>query len=56
MDDSTRIFQQLGIALGLGLLVGLQRQRTDARLAGFRTFPIVTVMGTLTALLSQVMG
>ena len=41
------IFIRLGIVLGLGLLVGLQRQRTDARLAGFRTFPLVTLFGAL---------
>jgi hypothetical protein len=33
-------FTRLAIARGLGLVVGLQRQqRTDARLAGFRTSP-----------------
>src|SRR5689334_16392141 len=44
-------FQQLAIALGLGLLVGLQRERTNARLAGVRTFPLITLYGTLSALL-----
>ncbi|MEW6305228.1 MAG: MgtC/SapB family protein [Verrucomicrobiota bacterium] len=44
--------EPLGIALGLGLLVGLQRERTDAQLAGFRTFPLVTVAGTLCAQLA----
>ncbi len=50
------IFQQLGVALGLGLLVGLQRERVASRLAGFRTFPMVTVLGTLLALLAQSFG
>jgi uncharacterized membrane protein (DUF4010 family) len=49
-------FRQLGIALGLGLLVGLQRERTNARLAGFRTFPLITVFGTICALLAQTFG
>lgn len=44
------------IALGLGLLVGLQRQRVDSRLAGLRTFAFVTVLGTVTALVSQHFG
>ncbi len=44
------------IALGLGLLVGLQRQRVDSRLAGLRTFALVTVLGTVTALVSQHFG
>ena len=52
-----RIFFLLGVALGLGLLVGLQRERSSARrLAGFRTFPIITVFGTVCALLAQTFG
>jgi uncharacterized membrane protein (DUF4010 family) len=50
------LFKQLGIALGLGLLVGLQRERTDSRIAGFRTFPLITLAGTLCALLAQEFG
>jgi len=49
-------FQKLGIALGLGLLVGLQRERTDARLAGFRTFPLITLLGALSGLLGKDFG
>src|SRR5688572_20560849 len=49
-------FSRLAIALGLGLLVGLQRQRTDARLAGFRTFPLVALMGAMCGLLAQTFG
>lgn len=45
-------FEKLGIALALGLLVGMQRQRTDSRFAGIRTFPLVTVLGTVTGLLA----
>ena len=54
--ELTETFIRLGIALGLGLLVGLQRQRTDARLAGIRTFPLVTVLGALCALLAPSLG
>lgn len=39
----------LGLALGLGLLVGFQRERTEESLAGFRTFPLITVAGALAA-------
>jgi len=50
-------FQVLGIALGLGLLVGLQRERhgdgQNERLAGIRTFPLITVFGALSALLAR---
>ncbi|MCI0540416.1 MAG: MgtC/SapB family protein [Verrucomicrobiales bacterium] len=49
-------FKQLVTALGLGLLVGLQRERTDARLAGFRTFPLITLLGALCAMLAQEFG
>jgi uncharacterized membrane protein (DUF4010 family) len=45
-------FKKLGIALGLGLLVGMQRQRTHSRLAGIRTFPLVTMLGTIAGLLA----
>jgi len=54
--DLNLLFQQLGIALGLGLLVGLQRERVASRLAGFRTFPLVTVLGTLSAHLARDLG
>lgn len=55
MELST-IFQQLGIAVGLGLLVGLQRERTSATIAGLRTFPLITVLGVLSGMLSKELG
>ncbi len=54
--ELTSLFQQLGIALGLGLLVGLQRERVASRLAGVRTFPLITILGTVCALLAQTFG
>lgn len=45
-------FQTLALALGLGLLVGLQRERSASVLAGFRTFPLITLFGTVCAWLS----
>ena len=50
------LFQQLGIALGLGLLVGLQRESMSSPLAGVRTFPLVTIFGTVCCFLSQSFG
>lgn len=47
------IFQQLGVALALGLLVGLQREYAEKRIAGLRTFPLVTVLGTLVAIIDR---
>ena len=49
--ELAELFQRLGTALGFRLLVGLQRERAGSRLAGFRTFPLVTVLGALCALL-----
>jgi len=54
--ELTAIFQQLGISLGLGLLVGLQRERVESQIAGVRTFPLVTILGTVCALLGQSFG
>jgi uncharacterized membrane protein (DUF4010 family) len=50
------IFVQLGIALGLGLLVGLQRERAATDIAGFRTFTLVTLLGAVCGLLSLSLG
>jgi uncharacterized membrane protein (DUF4010 family) len=47
------VLAQLGIAAGLGLLVGLQRERAGSRFGGIRTFPLITILGTLAALLSK---
>jgi len=49
-------FKVLGIALVLGLLVGLQREVSQRRPAGFRTFPLITVFGTLCSLLGMKFG
>jgi uncharacterized membrane protein (DUF4010 family) len=43
---------QLGIALLLGLLVGLQRQRSESSIGGIRTFPLIATFGTLCGLLA----
>jgi len=48
--------QQLLTALALGLLVGLQRERAAKRLAGLRTFALVTLSGTLAAQLAPALG
>jgi uncharacterized membrane protein (DUF4010 family) len=49
-------FQQLAVALGLGLLVGLQRERADPAIAGIRTFALITVLGSVAALLGRAFG
>lgn len=54
--DLTLIFERMGVALGLGLLVGLQRERVQSPLAGIRTFALITVLGAVAALLSLTFG
>ncbi|HSS75651.1 MAG TPA: DUF4010 domain-containing protein [Thermoanaerobaculia bacterium] len=49
-------FLQLAVALGLGLLVGLQRERMDSSIAGIRTFALITLFGAVAAHLGQVFG
>jgi uncharacterized membrane protein (DUF4010 family) len=50
------VLHQLGIAAGLGLLVGLQRERSASRIAGIRTFPLITVLGVLCGVAAQSYG
>jgi uncharacterized membrane protein (DUF4010 family) len=51
MIDSNYI--ALGIALGLGLLVGLQRERYHSRIAGIRTFTLITLFGSVSGMIAQ---
>lgn len=50
------LFVPLLIALGLGMLVGLQRTWALHEMAGIRTFPLITVLGVLTAALGERYG
>jgi uncharacterized membrane protein (DUF4010 family) len=50
------LLKSLGTALGLGLLVGLQREWTRDRIAGIRTFALVSLFGALGGLLSLAFG
>ncbi|WP_276499199.1 MgtC/SapB family protein [Pontibacter litorisediminis] len=56
MAMELELFVTLGISLGLGLLVGLQRQHDQSQLAGIRTFPLITLFGTISGLLAQDFG
>lgn len=55
MDDPTlsTTFMDLAIAAGLGLLVGLQKERAESPLAGLRTFALVTLAGAVAALIGE---
>ena len=50
------ILQILATAFGLGLLVGLQREKAEPALAGIRTFPLISLMGAMTGLVAQHFG
>ncbi len=45
----------IGGGLGIGLLIGLERERNPAGKAGVRTFALVSLLGTLTSLLGGYM-
>jgi len=46
------LLQDLAIAVGLGLLVGMQREWRSERPTGIRTFTLITLLGGLCALLA----
>ncbi len=56
LPETTELLQSLGTATGLGLLVGLQREWAQNRVAGIRTFALLTLFGALTGLLGNVYG
>jgi uncharacterized membrane protein (DUF4010 family) len=44
------------IAIGIGLLIGLERERVPSSRAGLRTFALVGLLGALLALLAEAFG
>jgi uncharacterized membrane protein (DUF4010 family) len=50
----TSTFIDLAIALGLGLLIGLQKERAESPLAGLRTFALVSLTGGVAAIVGEV--
>jgi uncharacterized membrane protein (DUF4010 family) len=50
------IVQQLALALGMGLLVGFQREWTAPHVAGIRTFALITLFGAMTGLFYDAFG
>ena len=43
----------IGIAVGLGLLVGLQRETSNNKMAGVRTFTLVAILGAIVGILTR---
>jgi uncharacterized membrane protein (DUF4010 family) len=50
------ILQQLAVSFGVGLLLGLERERRGSSIAGIRTFPIISLFGTVCAQVGQTFG
>ncbi|MCF7787365.1 MAG: MgtC/SapB family protein [Prosthecobacter sp.] len=56
LPDTSELLLSLGTATGLGLLVGLQREWVQNRVAGIRTFALLTLFGALIGLLGNAYG
>ena len=60
--DATELFTRLGLALGIGLLIGLERgwkareEAAGGGAAGIRTFALVGLLGGLSGALTQLVG
>ena len=54
--SAAELFPALGTSLALGLLVGIEREWANDRVAGIRTFALVTLSGALSALVAGVYG
>lgn len=53
MPSQLEVLVDLGTALGLGLLVGLQREWVANKVAGIRTFPLICLFGALAGLFAS---
>lgn len=50
------LYIRIGIALGIGLLVGTQREKVDKAPGGIRTFALIALFGSFSALLAEGFG
>ena len=53
MNESLSLVLTFALSAGVGLLVGLERERNPSAKAGVRTFALIAVAGTLSALLTD---
>ncbi|MFM9887290.1 MAG: MgtC/SapB family protein [Burkholderiales bacterium] len=53
MNEDYRVAFQFGLSLAIGLLIGLERERRPEAKAGVRTFPLIALLGTASALLAE---
>ena len=50
------VLSALSLSLGIGLLVGLQRERVGSRIGGIRTFPLIALFGVVCGFLTYEWG
>ncbi|MBY0516901.1 MAG: MgtC/SapB family protein [Bacteriovoracaceae bacterium] len=55
-SDNLHIYHQLFISFGLGLIVGLQREWSKSPIAGIRSYALITILGTVSAILASSFG
>lgn len=55
-NNAIEALPQFLTSLAIGLLIGLERERNPAAKAGLRTFALVAVLGTLSAMLASLSG
>jgi uncharacterized membrane protein (DUF4010 family) len=56
MNSSLTLVLTFALSAGIGLLVGLERERKPSAKAGVRTFALIAVLGSLAALLTDATG
>src|SRR6187402_1121886 len=60
--DTAELFQRLGLALAIGLLIGLERgwrerdEKDGARTAGIRTFTLIGALGGIWGAMTPALG
>ncbi|MGB3429919.1 MAG: MgtC/SapB family protein, partial [Burkholderiaceae bacterium] len=56
MNGTLSLVLTFGVSAGIGLLVGLERERKPSAKAGVRTFTLIALLGSLAALLTEATG
>ena len=56
VTETPELLQSFAVAVGLGLLVGLQREWEHNRIAGIRTFALASLFGALSGVMAQTYG
>ena len=56
MNDYLELALSLVTSAGIGLLVGTERERKPTAKAGIRTFTLIAVLGTVSALVAELVG